>query len=164
MKVAQRPVLFSRFSGYHAPWIVIFEAALSILRKSSDVSSTATAPMFSSRRCSLRVPGIGTIHGFWASSHASAIWAGVVFFRSATLRSRSTRARFVFRASCVKRGTVEDYRLKIFLWLIPIRTLTSSTGDRQLFTLPISRNPNMATNITFVALNLYERQYNILLV
>jgi hypothetical protein len=29
--------------------------------------------MFSSRRSSFRVPGIGTIHGFWASSHASAI-------------------------------------------------------------------------------------------
>ncbi|HEY6164059.1 MAG TPA: hypothetical protein VIW25_04055 [Nitrososphaeraceae archaeon] len=73
MKVAQRPALFSRFSGYRAPWIVIFEAALSISRKSSDVSSTATAPMFSSSRSSLRVPGIGTIQGFWASSHARAI-------------------------------------------------------------------------------------------
>ena len=39
--------------------------------------------MFSSRRCSFVVPGIGTIHGFWASSQASAIWAGVAFFRSA---------------------------------------------------------------------------------
>ena len=26
------------------------------------------------------VPGIGTIQGFWASSQASAIWAGVAFF------------------------------------------------------------------------------------
>ena len=39
--------------------------------------------MFSSSRCSFVVPGIGTIHGFWASSHASAICAGVAFFRSA---------------------------------------------------------------------------------
>jgi len=125
MKVAQRPVLFSNSSGYRAPWIVIFEAALSISHKSSDVSSTATAPMFSSRRSSLRVPGIGTIHGFWASSHASAIWAGVVFFfRSATLRSRSTRARFAFRASGVKRGTMlrkSDVSNVVFASIFPVR-------------------------------------------
>ena len=36
--------------------------------------------MFSSRRWSFVVPGIGTIHGFWANSQASAIWAGVAFF------------------------------------------------------------------------------------
>jgi hypothetical protein len=46
--------------------------------------------------------------------------------------------------------------------LIPIRTLTSSTCYRPLFTLAISRNPNMTTNITFVALNLYDRQFNTL--
>ena len=39
--------------------------------------------MFSSRRASFVVPGIGTIHGFWASSQASAICAGVAFFRAA---------------------------------------------------------------------------------
>ena len=33
-------------------------------RRSSGVSSTETAPMFSSKRCSFVVPGIGTIHGF----------------------------------------------------------------------------------------------------
>ncbi len=69
----QRPVIRSRCSGYRAPCTVIFEAALSISRRSSGVSSTAAAPMFSSRRCSFVVPGIGTIHGFWASSQASAI-------------------------------------------------------------------------------------------
>ena len=37
----------------------------------------ATAPRFSSSRWRLVVPGIGTIHGFCASSHASAICAGV---------------------------------------------------------------------------------------
>jgi hypothetical protein len=36
--------------------------------------------MFSSSRCSLRVPGMGTIHGFWASSQARAIWPGVAQF------------------------------------------------------------------------------------
>jgi hypothetical protein len=62
--------------------------------------------MFSSKRCSFVVPGIGTIHGFWASSHASAIWAGVAFFRFAMPPSRSTRAWFAFRASGVKRRMV----------------------------------------------------------
>jgi hypothetical protein len=52
---------------------VIFEAALSISRRSSGVSSMAAAPMFSSTRASFVVPGIGTIHGFCASSHVSAI-------------------------------------------------------------------------------------------
>ena len=88
----QRPVICSSFSGYRAPCTVIFEAAVSMSRRSSGVSSTETAPMFSSKRCSFVVPGIGTIHGFWASSQASAIWAGVAFFRSAMLPSRSIRA------------------------------------------------------------------------
>ena len=59
-----RPVIFSSFSGYRAPSTLIFEAALSMSRRSLAVSSTATAPMFSSRRFSFVVPGIGTIHGF----------------------------------------------------------------------------------------------------
>ena len=41
--------------------------------------------MFSSRRCSFVVPGIGTIHGFWASSQASAICAGVACLRGGDL-------------------------------------------------------------------------------
>ena len=39
----------------------------------------------------LVVPGIGTIHGFCASSQASAICAGVTFFTAAISPSRSTR-------------------------------------------------------------------------
>jgi hypothetical protein len=45
--------------------------------------------MFSLSRSSLRVPGIGTIHDFCASSHASAICAGVAFLRAA-MESRSS--------------------------------------------------------------------------
>ena len=41
------------------------------------IGALLTAALFSSRRCSLRVPGIGTIHGFWASSQARAICAGL---------------------------------------------------------------------------------------
>lgn len=47
--------------------------ATSIVRKSSFVSSTFAAPRFSSSRFTFVVPGIGTIHGLRASSHASAI-------------------------------------------------------------------------------------------
>ena len=60
--------------------------------------------MFSSRRLSLVVPGIGTIHGFCASSQASAICAGVARFCSPIPCSRSTTGRFALRASGVKRG------------------------------------------------------------
>ena len=50
--------------------------------------------MFSSSRDSFVVPGIGTIHGLWASSQASATCARVALFRSAIARSRSTSAWF----------------------------------------------------------------------
>ena len=56
------------------------DASISI--RSSGVSTTSAAPMFSSRRCRFVVPGIGTIHGCWASSQASATCAGVASFRS----------------------------------------------------------------------------------
>ena len=52
------------------------------------------------------MPGIGTIHGFCASSQASAIWAGVACLRAAISPSRSTSAWFALRASAVNRGTV----------------------------------------------------------
>lgn len=45
--------------------------------------------MFSSSRCNFVVPGIGTIHGFCASNHASAICAGVAFFSVAMRFSKS---------------------------------------------------------------------------
>ena len=52
------------------------------------------------------VPGIGTIQGFCANSHASAIWAAVTFFDSASFTIGWTNAWFVLRASEEKRGTV----------------------------------------------------------
>src|SRR5260221_313384 len=70
---AQRPLSGSSHSGYRAPSTLMLEEARSISRRSSGVSSTSAAPRFSSRRCNLVVPGIGTIHGFFASSHASTI-------------------------------------------------------------------------------------------
>ncbi len=51
----------------------------------------AAPPMFSCRRCSLVVPGIGTIHGFCASSQPSAICAEVACLAAAIDPSRSTK-------------------------------------------------------------------------
>jgi hypothetical protein len=48
--------------------------------RSSRVSFTLAPPRFSSSRWTFVVAGIGRIHGFWASSHASAICALVAFF------------------------------------------------------------------------------------
>lgn len=39
----QLKIVLFKYSGYHAPWIVISEVALSISCKSSDVSSTVSA-------------------------------------------------------------------------------------------------------------------------
>src|SRR4029077_14248380 len=103
---AQRPVIASSFSGYRAPSTLISDEALSISRKSSRVSSISTAPIFSSSRFSFVVPGIGTIQGFCSSNHASAICAGVAFFRLAISPNKSTNARLAFRASGVNRGRV----------------------------------------------------------
>lgn len=68
------------------------------------MSCMFTAPRFSSRRCSFVVPGIGTIHRFFASNQASATCAGVPPLLSAMLFSRSTTVWFAPRASGVKRG------------------------------------------------------------
>src|SRR5213594_123911 len=100
------------------------DAALSISRRSSAVSRIVAAPMFSSRRASFVVPGIGTIHGFQASSHASAICAGVAVFRFAIVRSTSTSARFDFRASGVKRVTMlrkSELTNVVFSSIVPVR-------------------------------------------
>ncbi len=71
----------SEMLGVARPWMSTWAVAPAISARSSDVSSISVAPRFSSRRLSLRVPGIGTIQGFWASSQASAICAGVAFLR-----------------------------------------------------------------------------------
>lgn len=62
--ISYSPVILSRSSGYRAPCTSIFNAALSISRRSSGVSSIWAASIFSSKRDSLVVPGMGTIHGF----------------------------------------------------------------------------------------------------
>ena len=47
----------------------------------------------------MRVPGMGTMKGRWASSQARAIWAGVAFFALAQRVRRSTKGRFACRLS-----------------------------------------------------------------
>ena len=49
----------------------------------------------------LRVPGMGTMNGFCASSHASAIWAGVASFFAANCFISSTTGVFAARRSHV---------------------------------------------------------------
>jgi hypothetical protein len=72
-------------------------------RRSSGVSSTETAPMFFSKRCSFVVPGIGTIHGFWVSRQAGQV-VGVLSSRD--FSEQIEQPRFAFRTSGVKGGNV----------------------------------------------------------
>ncbi len=60
--------------------------------------------MFSVNREGLVVPGMGTIHGFCARSHANAICAGVADFWAAIRPSSAISVWFALRASGVKRG------------------------------------------------------------
>src|SRR6202167_1739967 len=59
-----RPTVACNSFGYRSPCTVMRETALSMLCISSGVSSIPAAPRFSSRRCSLVVPKMGTIQGF----------------------------------------------------------------------------------------------------
>ncbi len=77
------PVLASIAVVYLVPTTSICAEAAAISCNSAAVSSMAVAPLFSASRCSFVVPGIGTIHGFFASTQARAICAGVAFFCSA---------------------------------------------------------------------------------
>src|SRR4051794_12231570 len=74
----------------------ILDAAASISVSSSAASSMWAAPRFSSSRCSLRVPGIGTIQGCWCSSHASAICPGGGGFALGDVREQVDDGPVVF--------------------------------------------------------------------
>src|SRR6266567_4651678 len=73
------------------------------------------APLFSAKRFSFVVPGIGIIHGFCASNQANAICAVVAFFICAILPSKSINAWFALRASGVKRGRMLRKSLLLIL-------------------------------------------------
>ena len=73
----------------------------------------------------LRVPGIGTMHGFWAKSHASANWAGVAFFFAANasehFNDRHVRCH-VFRREAIEPSS--QVRLRVELRaasILPVR-------------------------------------------
>src|ERR1700674_344353 len=61
---AQRSTIRCELSEYRAPCTVIWDAAFSMSRRSPSVSSMEAPATFSFKRCSLVVPGIGTIQGF----------------------------------------------------------------------------------------------------
>jgi hypothetical protein len=93
--------------------------------------------MFSSSRSIFRVPGIGTIQGFWASSQARAICAGVACFPPAIRLSRSTTAMFAARASAAKRGEMlrKSVALNVVLVsILPVRNPAPSglNGTNQI--------------------------------
>jgi len=79
-------------------------ASRSISRRSDSSSRTCAAATFSSSRDTFVVPGMGTIHGFFASNHASAICAVVAPYPPAIRANNSTSAWFAARASGVNRG------------------------------------------------------------
>jgi hypothetical protein len=104
--------------------MVICDRASPIYFRSSVPRDSVAAPMFSSSRCSLVVPGMGTIQGFWARSHAKATCAGVAFFRAAISPSKSTSAWFALRASADKRGTMLRKSVLskvVFSSILPVR-------------------------------------------
>ncbi len=95
--------------------------------RSASLSPSAAAATFSCKRCSFVVPGIGTIQGFWASSQASAIWAGVAFFllshfaeqvdqRPIRLPSLRRETRYsVAEIGAIKGGIFVDFARKVAL-------------------------------------------------
>src|SRR5277367_1477652 len=70
-------------SGYRSPRTLNAVETASISWTSSALSWRESEARLSSSRSRFLVPGIGTIHGFCASSQASAICAGVALFRAA---------------------------------------------------------------------------------
>ncbi|SFS03359.1 hypothetical protein SAMN05421771_0769 [Granulicella pectinivorans] len=68
------------------------EETSSSARTSSTLSANVAQPRSSSSRETLVVRGVGRIHAFLASSHASAICAGVASFSSANFIITSTSA------------------------------------------------------------------------
>src|SRR5580704_6644421 len=77
-----RSMAASRAADNGAPLMSIVAKAWLISRRSCALSLTSTAGRLSSTWSIFVPPGIGTIQGFWASSQAGAICAGVIFFRA----------------------------------------------------------------------------------
>lgn len=92
---------------------------LSISRKSLDVSSTATAPMFSSRRSCIRVPGIGSICSSGRPHHSEySLWTAVTRWAACAWRIVCTLA-----STCWPYLPESDPSL-------PLRRVRSAPADR----------------------------------
>ena len=104
---ASTPEKTSTWSGRRAPRISIAETDAFSSASSGGVNRTEVAPMFSSMCAICVVPGMGTIQGFRAISHARAIRAGVARFRSAHFFTRLTRTRLWGRFSGEKRDSTQ---------------------------------------------------------
>jgi len=63
--LVQRPVIFFQLSGYRAPWTVTLEAALFDFHEGVGCELDGNCSDVFVQAMHLRVPGIGTIHGFW---------------------------------------------------------------------------------------------------
>ena len=91
-----------------SPATPIAATADSIRRTSSGLRLNSTAPIFSRSRALFRVPGMGTIHGFCASSQASARRAGVVplltWERRAQLKGKGAYHAYVSSGYVKRRG------------------------------------------------------------
>src|SRR4030095_558943 len=153
-------VYFNTASGNRAPWIAIRDAVLSMSWRSFAVSVTCTASRFSSRRCSFVVPGIGTIQGCCASSHAGAICAGVACFCSAMRFNKSTSARLAARAAGSKRGTALRNSLAsnfVVASILPVRKPAPS-GPHGTKPMP---NASQAARTPFCSTSRVQREYSL---
>jgi len=123
------------------------------------VSSMAAALMFSSSRCSFVVPGIGTIHGFCASSHARAIWPGVAALRVAIVCTRSMSAWFALRFSGLKRGSVlrkSELSSVVVSLMVPVR----NPLPNGLYATKAMLSSSSAGRISFYGWR-YHREYSL---
>ena len=93
-------------SGRRAPRTCIAATAALSSANSAVEKRIAEALLFSTMCGICVVPGMGTIQGFCANSHAIAIWPGVACFRSAQRFTRATSARLWGRLSGAKRDSM----------------------------------------------------------
>ena len=115
---------------------------------SGGVNRTAAAPVFSSMCAICVVPGMGTIQGFCAISHASAIWAGVARFRSAHVLTSSTSFRFWGRFSGENRDSplrMSPSANRVLASMAPVRNPTPS-GLHGTKPMPSSSQSGMTTS------------------
>lgn len=96
---------------------------------SAEVSDTPAAAVFCSIWSLLVVPGMGTIHGLRARSHASAICPGAAFFLIAQDFSSSTSCKLCGKFSGEKRASVarkSPAANRVFSSIQPVKNCTPS--------------------------------------